>query len=95
MQSVRRAIEHLNPQEAYVVSDRCVELLLQDGRRVRVTAQQEMKSGSRYWADHEIAYAMEHNGEDVTVWGSTDLPWADGDSVEDCLAHAILLMAGP
>jgi hypothetical protein len=94
MERVREAIRNLDPQEAYLVSDRAVENLLQDGRRIRITAQENLKSGG-FSADHEVAVVMREGGTDVTVWGNIDLPWATGDTIEDCLAQAILLMRLP
>jgi hypothetical protein len=93
MEKVREAIEQLDPREANLVSDRCVELLLQDGRKVRVTAEQDLKGEGKFWAKHEVAVLMKHGDhETVTAWGSIDLPWADGATIEACLSHAILLM---
>jgi hypothetical protein len=94
MERVREAIEVLGPQEAYLVSDRAVELLLQDGRRIRITAQENL-IGSGYSADHEVAVFIEQDGRTVTMWGNIDLPWATGDTVEKCLQSAILLMKKP
>jgi hypothetical protein len=88
---VREAVEYLDPQEAYRVSDRAVELLLRDGRNVRVTALESLKS-SGFSAVHEVEVEMQHDGKDVTVWSRADFPWATGDTAEECLASAITMM---
>ncbi|HEV3479783.1 MAG TPA: hypothetical protein VG144_10080 [Gaiellaceae bacterium] len=91
MERVREAIQALDPQEAYLVSDRAVEVLLRDGRTVRITAYESLKSGG-YSAVHEVEVEFEQDGKDVAAWSRADFPWAAGDSVEDCLAEAIFLM---
>jgi hypothetical protein len=70
-------------------------LLLQDGRKVRITAAEGLKGDRRFSADHEVAVEMQHDGKIVTAWASINLPWAVGDTAEDCLAQAILLMRVP
>jgi hypothetical protein len=91
MERVREAIKVLDPQEAYLVSDRAVEVLLRDSRLIRITAKESLRGGG-FTADHEIAVVAGESGRNVTLWGTVDLPWATGDTAEDCLAQAILLM---
>jgi hypothetical protein len=95
MERVCEAVKDLDPQEAYLVSDRTVEMLLRDRRLVRITARKNLKSSSEFSADHEMAVVVEQDGQSVTLWGHIDLPWATADTVEECLAQAIRLMKRP
>jgi hypothetical protein len=95
VQKVREAIEASGRvQGAYLVSDRTVELNLHDGRSIRITAAENLKSGG-YSAVHEKAVEMQQGGDIVIAWGYIDLPWAVGDTIEECLASAILLLHSP
>jgi|GEM_PF-3747329 len=88
MDSVREAIQALNPDEAYLVSDRTVEVLLQDGRWLRFTAAEDLKTDG-FTAVREIAADVHVDGHSVRLWESVDLPEAHADTAEDCLAQAI------
>jgi hypothetical protein len=75
VERVREALRALDPQEAELVSDRTVEVLLRDSRRIRVTAAENLL-GSGFTADHEIAIVYAHEDRNAIIWGNIDLPWA-------------------
>lgn len=80
--------------EAWLVSDRAVEILLSDGRTILITAQENLKSGG-YSAEHRVGLEIIAEGRSAEVWGPIDLPWADGETIDDCLTKAIVLLHGP
>jgi len=90
------AINKLNPAEAHRVSDRSIELLLDEPRRlIRITARESLRGDRDFNAVHEEAFYLDHDGMTLTHWKHADFPWAVGSNIDDCLANAIqLIVAG-
>ncbi|ATW24174.1 hypothetical protein [Candidatus Formimonas warabiya] len=63
-----------------------------DGRRVKITAAHNIRSGAipNYYADYEEVREIEIDGETLEVWVDAHYPWQDGDTVEDCLLGALV-----
>lgn len=95
MERVKEAIHNYSDiAEAWLINDRTVELLMTDGRGYRITAAESLKSGG-YTAIHRKRVDLSSEPDAPEAWAPADLPWATGDTIEDCLLSAVLLMRVP
>lgn len=65
-------------------------------RHVRVTAQENLKSGATpsYMASYEVEESFtDSNGDEHEIWVRADFPWQDGSTAEECLARALMWVA--
>jgi hypothetical protein len=89
---------HFKPfNEAYQVGPNTIELLLANGRRIRVTALLDLKSeaggyDAYYEERREVSRAPDDLADDEPTWTwveTADFPSAQGRLIEECLGSAL------
>lgn len=83
--------------EIWGYSSNSIVLNMADGREVKIIAAHNIKSGAtpKYFAHYEERIEIEVNNQRHRIWAEVHYPWQDGDTIEECLKHAIRWVIHP
>lgn len=86
--------DFLNIREIWGYGPNTIVIYTVDGRHIKITAAQNIKSGSatKYSAEYEEMKEVKIGDKTIEVWVNAHYPWRDGDTVEECLLGALALI---